>query len=234
VNRNSTFAIGQVAALSIAVETIVFAFSLIWEVIHPTEFAKNLGYIASLLIAVSVVIMMACLYDDTHKPVRIFGLLALVSSIIYAPFCISTYFLQLSIVAFNPLDLSSEVLKAITFNPGSPTFAIDMLGYGFLCLSTLAAGFALTEAKDKVLRVLCFFHGAIAIPTFAAPILSGVFRSPAGQTNDIGSYVLLFWCIVFVPIALLFGRYFKERQGFSESTLSHMEIRRVSDASINE
>ena len=154
--------------------------------------------------------MMASFYDVTRKPLKLFGLLALASSIVYAPFCISIYFLQLSIVASNPLNLSGEVLKAITFKPGSPTFAIDMLGYSFLCLSTLAAGYALAEAKDKVLRALCFFHGGLAVPTFAAPIISGIFRSSSGQTNDIGSYVLLFWCIIFVPIALLFMRYFKE------------------------
>ena len=113
MNKSFSFVIGRAAALSIAVETIVFAFSLIWEVILPTEFAKNLGYIASLLIAISVVIMMACFYDGTREQLKTFGLLALVSSTIYAPFCISTYFLQLSIVAFNPLNLSSEVLKAI-------------------------------------------------------------------------------------------------------------------------
>ena len=212
MNKNFSFVIGRAAALSIAVETIVFAFSLIWGVIFHTEFDQNLGYIASLLLAISVVIMMACFYDGTREQLKIFGLLALVSSIIYAPFCISNYFLQLSIVTFNPLNLSSEVLKAIAFKPGSPTFAMDMLGYGFLCLSTLAAGFALAEAKDKVLRALCFFHGAIAVPTFAAPIISGIFLSTSGQTNDIGSYILLFWCIVFVPIALLFMRYFKEGQ----------------------
>jgi len=212
LNKNFSFIIGRTAALSIAVETTVFAISLIWELMSPSEFAKNLGYIASFLLAISVVIMMACFYDIAQA--KIFGLFALVSSIIYAPFCISTYYLQLSIVAFNPLNLSSEVLQAITFKPGSLTFALDMLGYGFLCLSTLAAGFALTEEKDKVLRILCFIHGAIAIPTFAAPIISGIFRSSGGQTNDVGSFVLLFWCLIFLPIALLFMRYFKEEQSF--------------------
>jgi len=212
MNKNFSFVIGRMAALAIAVVTIVFAFSLIWEVIFRSVFAQNLGYITSLLLAIGVVIMMACFYDGTREQLKIFGLLALVSSIIYAPFCISTYFLQLSIVAFNTLNLSSEVLEAIAFKPGSPTFAIDMLGYGFLCLSTLAAGFALEEAKDKVLRALCFFHGALAVPTFAAPIISGIFRSTSGETTDTGNYVLLFWCIVFVPIALLFMRYFKEGQ----------------------
>jgi len=212
MNKDFSFVIGRAAALAIAVETIVFAVSLIWEVINYSEFAKNLGYVASLLLAISVVIMMTCFYDIAQKPLKIFGLLALVSSIIYAPFCISTYFLQLSIVPFNPLNLSSEVLKAITFKPGSPTFALDMLGYCFLCLSTLAAGFALAGVKDKILRVLCFFHGALAVPTIASPILSGLFLTTSGETDFTGHYVLLFWCIVFVPIALLFMRYFKEEQ----------------------
>ncbi len=162
--------------------------------------------------------MMSCFYDRTREQLKIFGLLALVSSIVYAPFCISTYFLQLSVVTFNPLNLSSEVLEAITFKPGSPAFALDMLGYGFLTLSTLAAGFALVEAKDKVLRALCFFHGAIAVPTYATQIISGVFLSTRGETDFTGHYVLLFWCIVFVPIALLFMRYFKEGQRLESIT----------------
>jgi hypothetical protein len=215
MNKKPGSAIGRAAALLVAVETVVFAVSLIWELVTPSGFARNLGYIASLLIAPSVVTMMACFYDVTRGRFRILGLLALVSSVIYAPFCISTYYLQLSVVAFNPLGLSSEVLKAINFVPGSPTFAIDMLGYGFLCLSTLAAGLALVEAKDRVLRALNIFHGALAVPTFAAPILSGVFRSTSGQANDVGNYVLVFWCIVFAPLALLFVRYFQEGQSVS-------------------
>jgi hypothetical protein len=219
MNKNNSWVIGRAAALAIAVVTIVFALSLIWEVLNYSEFAKNLGYAASLLLAISVVIMMACFYDVTQERLKIYGLLALVSSIIYAPFCISTYFLQLSIVASNPLNLSSEVLKAITFKPGSPMFAIDMLGYGFLCLSTLAAGFALTYKKDRALRALSFFHGALVVPTIAAPIISGVFLTTSGETDFTGHFVLLFWCIVFVPIALLFMRYFKAGQGITKNDL---------------
>ncbi len=40
----------------------------------------------------------------------------------------------------------------------------------------------------------------------------GVFQSTSGEIDFTGHYVLLFWCIVFVPIALLFMRYFKEGQ----------------------
>lgn len=213
MDKDFSFKIGRAAALAIAVVTIVFAISLIWEVINASEFARNLGYVASLLLAVSVVIMMACFYDVTQERWKIFGLLALISAVIYAPFCISTYFLQLSTVASNPLNLSGEVVDAISFKPGSPTFALDMLGYAFLCLSTLAAGFALTQPKDKALRALCFFHGALVIPTLAAPILSGLFLSASGETDFTGHFVLLFWCAVFIPLALLFRRYFSGGQG---------------------
>lgn len=49
INKNFTFGTGRMAALSIAVETIVFAVSLVWELITPLDFARNIGYIASLL-----------------------------------------------------------------------------------------------------------------------------------------------------------------------------------------
>ena len=204
--------IGQVVALTLAIEVMVFGISLVLEILFSTEFAKNLGYISSLLIAISVVILMVCFHDSISEPLKVFGLLALVASILYAPLCISTYFIQLTVVAFNPLNLSNDVMNAITFKPGSLTFAIDMLGYGFLCLSTLAAGFALVRVQDKVLRALCFFHGALAVPTFASPIISGLFLTSSGETDFTGHYVLLFWCAVFIPIALLFIKYYKEKQ----------------------
>jgi len=212
MNKNYSSKIGRTAAGMVAIETVVFAVSLAVELAIPSEFIKNLGYIASLLIAPSVVVMMACFYDGFRDERKIFGLMALADALIYATYCMTVYFLQLSVVAFNPLDLSTEVMRALIFNPGSPTFAVDMLGYGFLCLSTLAAGFGLTDAKDKALRALCFFHGAIALPTFAAPIISGIFRSAEGEANAVGNYVLLFWCAVFVPIALLFMRYFRQQK----------------------
>lgn len=219
MNKNLASTIGRAAALCVAIETIIFAFSLIWGLIFHTEFDQILGYIASLLLAVSFVMMMACFYERTQEQLRILGLLALVLAILYAPFCIANYFLQLTIATLNPLNFSSEVLKAIDFVPGSPTFALDMLGYGFMCLSTLAAGFVLTGTRNKILRILCFINGAIALPSFAAPIISGIFRSTSGQANDIGSYILLFWCAVFIPIAVLFMKYFKEGHGLSSNPI---------------
>jgi hypothetical protein len=209
MNKQISSAIGRIAAIFIVIETIVFAFSLVWGILFHSDFDKDLGYIASLLLAISVVILMGCFYEHLRDEYKTIGLLSLAAALLYAPLCISNYFLQLSIVALNPLDLSGEVLNALRFVPGSPTFALDMLGYGFLCLSTLAAGFAFKDPRDSALKFLCFFHGALALPTIAAPIISGAFRSTGSQANDTGSYVLLFWCVIFVPLSSLFARFFR-------------------------
>lgn len=135
MNENPSLIIGRMAALSTAVVTSILAISPVWELISPTPFPMNLGYVASMIIAVCLVVMMACLYKIAREELKIYGLLALVSSIIYAPICIGVYFLQLSIVASNPINLSSEVLEAINFKPGSPTFAIDIAGlFFYVCL----------------------------------------------------------------------------------------------------
>jgi hypothetical protein len=149
MNKKTSATTGQIAAISITIETIIFAFSLVWGIAFHSDFDKNLGYSASLLLAISVVILMCCFYENIREEHKTIGLLALAAALLYAPLCISNYFLQLSIVALNPLDLSGEMLMALRFVPGSPTFALDMLGYGFLCLSTLAAGFALLDARQR-------------------------------------------------------------------------------------
>ncbi len=210
--KNMNLKIGRAAALAVMIETLVFAFALLWGLFFHSLFDQILSYVASLLLAVSVVILMACFYDRNKDSAGVLSLLALAAAVIYAVFCDGNYFLQLAVVALNPLGLSREVMQAIAFLPGSPAFALDMLGYFFLCLSTLAAGFALDQQRERGLRFLCILHGALALPTILAPIMSGIFMSGSSQANDVGSYVLLFWCAIFAPLAWLFLRYFKNEQ----------------------
>jgi len=201
--------IGRVFAILVAVETVVFGLSLILGLVVRSTLGPMIGYGVCILLAASIVAMVAALHAGTHGERRVLSLLALAAAIVYAPFCMGNYFVQLAVVATNPLSHPPDVLKLIAFVPGSLTFALDMLGYTFLCLSTLAAAFVLTDPRDRVLRILCLIHGAIAVPTVAAPIVSGLFRSTGSQANDIGSWILLIWCALFTPIALLFARHFR-------------------------
>lgn len=208
-NTNRVSAIGFWASAAAAVETVVFAASLIAGL--TVRMSPTLDYVASILLAPTVVVVMAMAYSRAPESRRVYGLLALVSAIIYAPFCMSTYFLQLAIVMQNPLNLSPALLQLLAFVPGSPTFAIDMLGYVFLCISTLWVAPALVERKDRALRVLCVIHGFLAIPTVLAPLMSGMYRDPSGESSAAGSWVNLFWCLLFAPIAILFAVSFRRQ-----------------------
>ena len=209
MQKETNAQMGRFASIIVAVETIAFAASLVLGLVVRSNLGPMIGYAVCILLAASVVMLMCSVYLRTNTEQRIYGLLAMAAAIIYAPFCIGNYFVQISVVASNPLTHPPEVLKLIGFVPGSTTFALDMLGYTFLCLSTLAAAFTLLDPRDKALRVLCIVHGVVAVPTLAAPIISGLFRSSGGQANDIGSWILLFWCALFTPIAILFQRTFK-------------------------
>jgi hypothetical protein len=200
--------IGRISAVAVASETALFAVSLVFGLAVRSSVGPAAGYVVCIFLAASVIVMMAMLYLRARNEERAPGLLALCAALVYGPFVTAVYFTQLAVVMPNPLGLSSEVLKLVAFAPGSQAFAVDMLGYAFLCLSTLAAAFALSDPRDRILRVLCLVHGALVLPTLAAPILSGIFGSAGGQSNDTGTYVLLAWCAIFLPIALLFVRHF--------------------------
>jgi hypothetical protein len=209
MQKNRVAVVGTYASIAVAVETAVFAFSLVLGLATRSMVGPVIGYIACIFLAVSVVALMCSVYLHAAAELRVFGLLGLAASILYAPFCMGNYFLQLSVVLTNPLNHPPEVLKLIGFVPGSTTFALDMLGYALLCLATLAAACTVADPRDRALRLLCFVHGALALPTIAAPILSGLFRGVGGQSSDTGSYVLLFWCALFIPLAILFQRMFR-------------------------
>jgi hypothetical protein len=201
--------VGRIAAIAVSAETILFAVSLIIGLTIRSRASPIASWVVCILLAASVIVMMAAVYLRSRDGRRIWGLLALCAAIVYAPFVMAVYFIQIAVVTLNPLGLTADVLKLVAFAPGSQAFALDMLGYAFLCLSTFAAAFTLNDPKDKALRILCFAHGALALPTLAAPIISGIFGSASGQSSDIGSFVLLVWCAIFAPIALLFVRHFQ-------------------------
>ncbi len=203
--------VGFWASVELAGATVVFAASLVATLV--VRLGPTLSYVASLLLAPGVVCLMAASLLRSTREQRIFGLLAFASSVLYAPLCMATYFIQLAVVSPGPQSLSREVLGLVAFVPGSATFAIDMLGYVFLCLSTLCVAFTLTDAKDRGLRILCIIHGFLLFPTAAAPLMSGMYRTTDGQANDAGAWVNLFWCAVFTPIAVLFALSFRRGAG---------------------
>lgn len=157
-----------------------------------------------MIFGVSFTVLVACIYSIIEDAKKIYSLLSLIFSILFSAFISIAYYMQLAVVKNNVIGLSDEVIKLITYAPGSFAFALDMLGFTFLCLSVL---FLYPVFKNKILKVFLLINGLFAIPTFIFPILK-LNSAPEGH---FGSVILLIWVLIFLPVLYLFFMIFKEK-----------------------
>ncbi|MCI7130215.1 MAG: hypothetical protein MSA09_06615 [Lachnospiraceae bacterium] len=97
------------------------------------------------------------------------------------------------------------VCMLIDFSKGGLIFNYDLLGYGFMALSTFFTGLTIEgrSKADKVLKWLMLIHGIFFIACLIMPI-TGVLR----QTADVdagkgGVNALECWCAYFIPVGVL-------------------------------
>jgi hypothetical protein len=191
-----------------------FALSLVIGLLSPSYAADALSFITCLVFPASFVAMMVSIHHTTPPEKRVWSQLGLSFSIIYAVMCSIVYYIQLVVVRTNSLGVSSDAMALFTFTPGSVMFAVDMLGYGFLTLATLVASPAFGESvRERWLKRLFFVHGLFALPTIVFPAFQ--FSQDAGSVESAsqgGSFALLFWCLLFLPISTILAVHFRHLQ----------------------
>ncbi|MFB0920103.1 MAG: hypothetical protein QMB62_04365 [Oscillospiraceae bacterium] len=64
------------------------------------------------------------------------------------------------------------------------------------------------DKGDKWLKTLLMIHGVFAITCFIMPIL-GLFSADMKGSSLIGTLIMEFWCVYFIPIGVLSYRYFR-------------------------
>jgi hypothetical protein len=81
-----------------------------------------------------------------------------------------------------------------------------------MALSTFFIGIDLEtkNRNDKCLKILLMVHGVFSIICFLMPIL-GIFNSNMTGGDIIGTIVLEFWCIYFMPICILSYKHFRNK-----------------------
>ncbi len=198
---------GIISSSALALGVATFAILLALEFAVPTLTASFAVCFA--LLPVPFIAMTAAVGAHVAEERRIWAVLALVWAAMYGLPCMICYFTQLAVVRTNPLGLSSEVLRALEFIPGSFTFSIDMLGYGFMALSTLFLGLALRGvAEARWLRVFALIHGAWFLPSWIFPV--AVRMAPPVESSGPGYNLgLIFWCATFIPVPLFALRFFR-------------------------
>jgi hypothetical protein len=205
--------IGFWSSILTAVMVGLFFIALIASLLKPE--LNYLGYIPCLFLPWFYTMMFIALHYMMPKEKRVFTLPAVIAGAIYTVYCSGVYYIQLSVVHQNWQLTASDGFRNLVFAPGSAAFALDMLGYVFLCLGVLAASQVFGKKPlEKWLRRVMVVNGLFAIPTFIFPLIPmGTDASSAASTDWYGSLALLGWCLVFIPVPVLLARFFKKHSG---------------------
>lgn len=193
---------------AIAVTVLVAAFGVSLAIGFPV----GVSFVASFFLAPAFVAMLVSLAAAALPERRIWGQLGAGFAVIYAVMVTTTYYLQLAVVLPGEGRIPDGMSRLLEFTPGSALFALDMLGYGFMTLATLAASPVFVgRGLQRWLRAWYIAHGMLGVPTLLAPILMA--GGADGSSDQIGSLVLIGWSIFFLPLAGMTAMYFARRLG---------------------
>jgi hypothetical protein len=210
IDRHSA-RLGLWAATLVALLVAAFGISLLAGLLIPHLAGGGLtaSFVASFLLAPAFVAMMVCIAVSATPRVRVWGHLGVAFASIYAVMVTTTYYLQLAVLPRAEEVFSAEIVTLLTFAPGTPLFALDMLGYAFMTLATLSAAPVFEgPGLNAWIRGWFVAHGFLGVPTLLAPVL---FIGPVGGASDLlGSLVLIGWSVFFLPLAVLVGFRFRQ------------------------
>lgn len=117
----------------------------------------------SLFLGSSFLVMMSALHQATDTDRRIFSQVGLAFAIVYATLISMVYFVQLTLVAPRIAADDTEDIAFLLFVPyRSFLFAVDLLGYSMMSLSTLFGAFALPASPaGHTARLFMILNGAL-------------------------------------------------------------------------
>ncbi|HHX62663.1 MAG TPA: hypothetical protein GX707_18410 [Epulopiscium sp.] len=201
--------IGKIGAAVTGFGVLLFAILLVMGLFFNTLFACCL---VCMFIAIGFIPFMVSLFSfNESSDTRAAGLSGIAFAVIYAVLILLVYYAECTTIRLNQ-NLSQETLSIISYSHiGSLFFNYDLLGYGFMGLSTFFIGFTiiLQDRADKVLRRLLWIHGVFFLSCFVLPMFP-VFV--AGTSDVPGTILLLVWCAYFLPICILGYRYISKKR----------------------
>lgn len=200
--------LGQTGALVSGAGVLVFGLSLLAGFWADLMFVSCLS---SMFIAIGHVTWLAALAGANQDAQRSgVSVAAVAFGTVYAVLVLLVYYAMCTTVRMNP-TLSEEALTLISYGQtGSLFFNYDLLGYGFMGLSTFFAGFVVrpVNMRAKALRWLLWAHGVFFPLCFVMPMLP-VFTAENAGASQAGVFMLIGWCLYFLPVCLLAADYFR-------------------------
>lgn len=200
-----TFKTGKISSLIAGICTVLFALFILLGFTTDTIMFQ---FLVCFVLAISYVVAANAVCSATSPEMKIWGRLTVSFAVMYAIFICFVYYTQLTVVRLNLI--SADSLALIKMSPGAWLFALDMLGYTFLALSTVFAAFLFSKkGLERKIRVMMIIHSVLGIPACLIPALPLFSGEQAVQSASFGgALALLGWCIVFAPVCFLLARYF--------------------------
>jgi hypothetical protein len=153
----------------------------------------------SLLLGPAYVIAMAALHIVAPPSKKAFTLAALAFAIAYATLTGLVYFVQLTLVAPRMAAGDTADISFLLFVPyRSFLFAVDLLGYSFMSVSTLLAAFGLPSFRVGKWAKAAMIANGLLLPFLAFQMFYPALIWPAAA-----------WAITFPMSAALLARLFK-------------------------
>lgn len=200
--------VGKIGSGLTGLAVLAFAASMIFGLFTESIFASCFS---SMFIALGFILFMSGLVSaNNDKDKTASGKVCLICAAIYVTLIFIVYFSQCTTINLHP-ELGEEVRGVIDYGKtGSLFFNYDLLGYGFMALSTFFAGFLVDKSKKcgKPLSIMLKIHGVFFPSCLFIPMFP-IFVGESGETA-VGTILLEFWCVFFMPICIWGYRYFSD------------------------
>ena len=195
-------AIGRAGAGITGVAVLCFAACM------PARFDFG-SYVACMFLAFGFLMMTAGFRAECPEERRAAGDLGMAFACVYAVLVLLVYFAQVTAVRLDALG--GTAMGILDYRRFGLFFDYDLLGYGMMALSTVFTGLTVgAETKGgKALKRLLLVHGVFFLSCFFVPML-GVFSTDG--PDWVGIVLLEFWCVYFLPIAVLAFVHFKKHE----------------------
>ena len=178
--RSSALRFGFHASLAACIASIAFSVVQSLQVVGLVSrpFDEILIYATSLCIATPYILAMLALHHTAAEDKKLWTHAAVLFGVMYAVYVSFNYVVQLATVVPARVAGTVHEVRVLDQTPHSMFWDVDALGYIFLGLSTLFAGFAF-DVKERWLRRFLFANALITplialvyfYPRFSIPLL---------------------------------------------------------------
>lgn len=161
------------------------------------------SFFICMILSIGFIMMTSGFYNESESSKKVAAMNGVIFATIYAVLIVIVYFAQTTTVRLE--KLTPQASQILDFSKGGLIFNYDLLGYGFMALSTFFTGLTIEEKtkSDKVLKWLMLIHGIFFIACLIMP-MTGIFVQTAYSDSSKGGVIALeCWCVYFIPIGIL-------------------------------